>query len=513
MKVVSVATMRELDRLTIAGGTPGLTLMERAGRGAGDETLAFLRTLAPCHRRRASVLAGKGNNGGDAYVVARHLAQAGIPTVVYAVCPPADLTGEARLAAEGLPPTVAVEVCGAALPPAALTAGSFIVDGLLGTGISGPLRPPCPRWIEQVNASGLPVVCLDIPSGLCGDTGQAAGPVVQADLTVTMGLPKAGLLSESGLRLCGRLRCLDIGLDADAVENAPSAGQAVFAADVRAWLPRRPADGHKGTFGHVLIVGGSADYTGAPVLAGAAALRGGCGLVILAVPAAIRATLRGLPQALIVRPVADGGGGFFGDAGLDDLRALAAWPQALLAGPGIGNRAAHAGALREILSWPVPAVIDADALRTVAANLDWLRRDAATVLTPHPGEMRALLGGAARPDLVGAPRHVQAVELARRTGAIVVLKGLGTVTAAPDGAWHLNTSGHHGLGSGGTGDVLGGLIGSLLAQGLSALHASLAGVFLHGLAAELAPTGARALIADDLPALIGEAFRTVTPFA
>jgi NAD(P)H-hydrate epimerase len=512
MKIISVETMRELDRQTIAGGTPGTVLMERAGAGVYREIIEFIELLPPRHTQKAAVIAGKGNNGGDAYVVARYLAtETEIPTHVYAVCPPTELTGDARTQADALPPTVDITVCPEQLPEDAIDCATLVVDGLLGTGISGPLRPPCETIIGQINASGRPVVAIDIPSGLDGDTGEIATAAVQADLTVTMAQPKRGLLTSTGLACCGRMRCVDIGVPSALVAAAESHGEAIYAADTVRLLSRRPADSHKGTFGHVLVVGGSSWYVGAPVLSGTAALRSGCGLSTVAMPESARHLVTGAPQALIFRSIADDGTGFFTESGTAELDTVGPYANCLVLGPGIGRASSTRPVIRHVLAWEVPAVIDADALHLVAGMPVVLDRRAPTILTPHPGEMRALLHGCEMDDMVDAGRVEQAVALARNLAAYVVLKGLGTVIAGPDGRWAINTSGSSGLASAGTGDVLGGLIAGLLAQGFDPWDACTAGVFLHGRAAELSIHGSRALIADDLLDFIGPAFCDLTP--
>ena len=514
MKIVSVPTMRALDQRTIENGTPAETLMERAGVGAFRESMRFSELrLPPAHRQRVTVLAGKGNNGGDAYVAARHFAEdAGLPVTVYSVCPATELTGACRAHAQALPESIPVVVADE-LPEAALAPGTLVIDGLLGTGASGALRPPYDRLVSQINACGMPVVALDIPSGLDGETGAVASDAVMADLTVTMGLPKAGLLSAHGMVHCGALRCVDIGMPARFVEEAPGCGEATFACDVAPLLTRRARDSHKGTFGHVLVAAGSSQYGGAPFLAGVAALRVGTGLATIALPATARRQTTGGADALIVRAVEDDGTGAFCAASCAQLGPLLDSAQAVVFGPGIGSTEATLPVLRQILRSPLPAVVDADGLRLMAKHPETVRRRAATVLTPHTGELRALLSGFSLSRHQQAVRTEQASAFARKTGAVVVLKGLGTVIAHPDGRWAINSSGDNGLATAGSGDVLAGMLGGLLAQGLSTWDAARLGVFVHGLAAELAPHGSRALIADDLAGLIGKAFQILTPFA
>jgi NAD(P)H-hydrate epimerase len=520
MKAVTAAVMRELEEAAMAAGRSAEELMERAGVGAARELRDWCeQRLTPAHRQRWVVLAGKGNNGGDAYVVADWLAaHTSQPVTVYAAAHPDTLTGAARHHARHLSPAVPVLVVDGALPAAALEAGGVIVDGLLGTGLAGAVREPFATFIRQINASGRPVVALDLSSGLDADTGEPLGGAVLADLTLTMGLPKAGCFTVAGARHTGALRVVDIGLPEAAVAAAPAVLQVVTAADIAPLLGRRPHAAHKHTFGQIVVAGGSTDYAGAPLLAGAAALRSGAGLVTLAVPATLRPWLRPRYDALMLRAIPDAGTGHLMPSPVwDDVVAGA---QAVLFGPGCGRVLATGGALAVVLRTPHPLVVDADGLRLLAARPELLPRSVAepaaappvTVLTPHPGEMRALLDGFGLGALATAARPEQALALARRTGAVIVLKGAQTVTAAPDGAWCVNSSGSSALATAGTGDVLAGLIGGLLAQGWTGWDAAHAAVFIHGLAAELAPTG-RALVADDLLELIPGALRQLSPFA
>ena len=514
MKIVSVETMRGLDQATIAAGTPGETLMERAGVGAARAIHAFLSVrLNPCWRTAFTVVAGKGNNGGDAFVVAKWLKERlDADVTVYGVCPRDALPRAARVHAEALPASVPFVLCDR-LPSTALTPGTVVVDGLLGTGASGPLRAPYSGLVEQVTASGLPVCALDVPSGLDADTGAAETGSIVADLTVTMGQPKRGLLTPGGLACCGVLRCVDIGIPRDRVEAARGCGEALFRRDISPLLGRRAQDAHKGTLGHALVVGGSRLYAGAPLLAGAACLRSGAGLATVAVPEAARPFMRASLRALMVRAVPDGDTGCFQRAGCETIDDLLQGKGAVVFGPGVGRCFGPEHVLARLLAAPVPLVMDADGLRTWADHHGGSRRSAATVVTPHPGEMRHLLTRCASQDLLTASREEQARRFAERTGLFVVLKGRGTVLSCPDGRWAVNTSGTSGLATAGTGDVLAGVLGGLLAQGFEPWDALRVGVFAHGLCAEIAGSGERALVADDLLDLLPEAWRELTPFS
>ena len=459
------------------------------------------------------MVAGKGNNGGDAFVVAKWLKERMEADVsVYAVCERDAYRDAARIHAEAVPPPVPYVVCDR-LPAEALCRGTVVVDGLLGTGVRGPLRPPYDGLIGQINRSGLPVCALDVPSGLDADTGEAETDVVLADLTVTMGQPKPGLLTSGGQACCGALRCVDIGIPRATVEMAPGCGEALFCQDISPLLARRPQQSHKGTFGHTLVVGGSSLYVGAPLLSAAACLRSGAGLVTVAAPEAARPLMRVSLRAVMIRAVPDSGTGFLHEAGCEAISDLLQRMSAVVFGPGIGRRSGSEHVLKRVLAAPLPVVIDADGIRIWAAHCGEVRRCAPTVVTPHPGEMRDLLVGCDCGDLLAAPRQEQARCLAERTGLLVVLKGRGTVIASPDDRWAVNTSGNSGLASAGTGDVLAGILGGLLAQGSEPWDALRVGVFVHGYCAEIAGCGERALVADDLIDVLPLAWRELTPFS
>jgi NAD(P)H-hydrate epimerase len=316
---------------------------------------------------------------------------------------------------------------------------------------------------------------------------------------------------------------VEIGLSAKAAADAAISGDALFAEDIRPLFPRRPLDAHKNLFGHLLVAAGSADYVGAPMLAAVAGLRSGCGLVTVAVPETARVLMHVPLGALIVRSVADGGCGFFSAESAAPLCALLEKAKAAVFGPGTGDRYGLDKPLKAVLDAGIPAVIDADGLRRLAKHPEWLTakerpKDERTeetkqlVLTPHPGEMRVLLEGFGLGDRLEVPRAAQAEALACHTGACVVLKGLGTVVAAPGGRVTVNSTGNSTLATAGSGDVLAGMIGGFLAQGMPAWDAARAAVFLHGLAVELAPSG-RGLVADDLPDLTKAALRAITSAA
>jgi NAD(P)H-hydrate epimerase len=513
MKCVTATVMRELDNQVIESGVPGIRLMERAGEGVFSVLVDLLSRLKPVHRRRLTLLAGKGNNGGDAWVVAQLAAtQLNLPVTVCSTVPIEELQGDCRYWAAQVPETVLVLVPGDELPPEALTPGTVVVDGLLGTGTQGPAKGVCSAWIHQVNAARLPVLSIDIPSGLSADTGDAEGGVISAMATAVIGLWKPGLFSDTGRPNCGRLSLVDIGIPQELVEDVPAVLEVIDTDAAAAIMPVRPAAGHKGTFGHVVILAGSAAYSGAPVLSGIAAARSGCGLVTVVVPAGVMATLPPRPAALMMREApACADGTFDGVEAAVVLDSLLDKADAVVFGPGIGRNRQTTPLLETVFTVGRAGVIDADGIWHLASSGGgWCGEN--HVITPHPGEMRPLLEAAGMDKLMDAPRQRQARALAQATGGVVVLKGLGTIIASPD-RLAVVAVGNNGLATGGSGDVLSGLIAGLQAQGLGPFEAAALGAWIHGRAAELADTGTRALIADDLPLLFDRVFKELTSFA
>jgi NAD(P)H-hydrate epimerase len=494
--LLSRAEVRAFDRDAIARlGVPGLVLMENAGAHAAR----LLRLEFPERLSQVLVLGGAGQNGGDAWVVARHLLAAGQRPRCMLLADASKLSGDARvnfdaLAALGL--TVEQQPAPALVAQAAREA-SLIVDGLFGTGLDRPLAGPLLEVVAAINAAGVPVLALDLPSGVDADTGQVLGAAVQATLTVTFAAHKPGLHQHPGAACAGELHCVDIGVP------GPPAGRRglIEARDVAALLPPRRADAHKGSSGHVLAIAGSAGKTGAALLAATGALRAGAGLVTIASDAETR---RALDHKVLELMTAE----FPAQGALEALLELARGKASALLGPGFGL-AAEARALACALAraLPVPSVIDADALTALASEPSALRTAARDrVLTPHPGEAARLLGRSI--PAIQADRLGAAHELALLTGQVVVLKGAGSVIAAPDGALRVCRAGTPALGTAGTGDVLSGIIAALLVE-LSAFDAALCGVELHARAGELAARSDRGLLAHEVADVYARALEQV----
>ncbi|MBE0598941.1 MAG: NAD(P)H-hydrate dehydratase [Desulfuromonadales bacterium] len=502
MKLLSAAEMRELDRRTIEEiGLPGVVLMENAGRGAAE---LVRRRFAPLAPGPVLVLAGKGNNGGDGYVIARCLRQCGWQVRTVVLAPEEVITGDAAVHLQVLRRsggevvfTPTESALRAALEPARDSA--LLIDALLGTGLTSEVGGVYAVAIDWINRADRPVFAVDIPSGVDASTGAVLGRAVRADVTGTFAAAKLGHALHPGAALVGELTVVEIGIPVSMLEATGDTHLLFGSDEAAALLEPRPIAGHKGSFGHLLLVAGSVGKTGAAAMAAAGALRSGAGLVTVACPAPVQEVLAvKLTEAMtLALPAMDGA---FAASAVDAVRRAWAGKQALALGPGLGQTGGAFALARQVIrECPLPLVIDADGLNALAEHLEILsQRSAPTILTPHPGEMARLTGqsvAAIEADRLGAARA-----FACEHGVTLVLKGARTITALPDGRIRINSSGHPGMASGGMGDVLTGIIGALLAQGMPAEMAAPLGVYLHGLAADrlLPALGDAGMVATDL---------------
>lgn len=491
MRLIRAEEMQAIDQQAIKQiGIPGVVLMENAGRAA---TGVFCRELEKLYPGPVLVLAGKGNNGGDGYVMARLLAELGWQVQTLVLGRDEDIAGDAAVMLGILqqlqqPVNFTTEARELRRSYAALEP-TVIVDALLGTGLKSALRGLYAEVIEIINHSDASVFAVDIPSGVDGSSGQICGMAVQADLTVTFDHAKIGHGANPGAACVGRLEVVDIGIPAAGRPQLKSDVLLTDAVDAAGWLPPRPLGGHKGSFGHLLILAGSTGKTGAAALAGNAAVRGGCGLVTVGTPASVHDILESKLTEAMTSPLPDEYG-FLTPEAQEHITELLVGRQALAVGPGLGQ----SEGLRELFEWllvtaELPTVIDADGLNLLAGRLELLKQRTGppVILTPHPGEM-ARLSGLSIAE-IEADRYRVAVEFAAEQDVVLLLKGARTVIAAPDGRVSINGSGNDGLASGGSGDVLTGLVGSLLAQGLEPFIAASLAAWLHGRAAELVASG------------------------
>jgi NAD(P)H-hydrate epimerase len=504
--VLTAAQMKAVDRAAIERlGLPGLVLMENAGRGTVE---AIARVRPRLRRDRCAVVCGPGQNGGDGFVIARHLANLGASVQTYLVAPRARVSGDAKVYLDvadhlGLP----IEEAAFDQDPASwgrrFSGVDLIVDAIFGTGLRSDVQGAAAAAIAAMNQSTAFRVAVDIPSGLDADSGQPHAAAVRADLTATMGALKVGLVLDSASPV-GELAVVDLGVSMEGlVDAARTAGPLCRYLDeetAAARMPRWPASGHKGQRGHALVVAGSSGKTGAAVLCARAALRAGAGLVTVASTREGQQALDA--KVLEIMTSCYAGGAEADEQSYGQIAQLAGRMQAVALGPGMPTGVETQTLVRRLAAeLPLPMVIDADGLNHLgtAAPACLSRAQAPRVLTPHPGEMSRLLGmptAQVQADRLGAAR-----QLAASTGAVVVLKGARTVIALPDGDAHINPAADASLGTAGSGDVLTGVIAGLLAQRAPAADAVLAAVFCHGEAAAEArrSLGSRYLVAGDLP--------------
>ncbi len=459
--------VRQMDREAIAMGTPGITLMERAGRALAREVMA----RAP--GRSIALVCGGGNNGGDALIAANLLLEGGFEPQVLMVCDPASLKGDAALAYMRVNPAIAIH------RGLADFSYALVVDALLGTGLDREVTGKMAEAVEWINGRGVPVVAVDIPSGVDGRTGQVRGCAVRADATVTFAVKKPGLLFYPGRKLAGQVIVADIGL-----EVPRDVWMELERADTAALLPLREPDSHKGTYGHLAVLAGSEGMMGAGALCSAAALRAGAGLVSWAYRRG--GTPRGIWEVM-TRAVDD-------KAVAEELACFLTGKRAIALGPGLGKDAL--AWVEAALDSGLPLALDADGLNALAGRPERLR-GARGVITPHPAEAGRLLG-VPTGDITADPPGA-ALELAKVTGMVAVVKGAVTTIACEDGRVALNTAGNPGMSTAGCGDVLTGIVGSMLAQGLEPWAAACCGVHLHALAGDEAAKGGMAgMIASDV---------------
>lgn len=487
MFLLSASEMRECDRRTIEQhGTPGPVLMERAGWGLYAE---IRRRFDLLNRRRIWIVCGRGNNGGDGLVLARQLHDGGYNPRVFLVGPADQITGDARLqiaplAERGIP---LEPLTGSPDEFGPLEAGDLLVDAIFGTGFKGALAGEKGAIVSAMNRSAATTIAVDIPSGLSADNGRIEGAAIRADLTITIAGPKRSFLYWPAREHVGEWAVVDIGIPSEIVAGVSPSLRLITCEEVAPLLPVFARDAHKGMRGKVVVAGGSPGLTGAPCMAALASARSGAGLVRVAVPRSLNPILEAKLTEPMTFPLAETRAGTLHQKAAAFLLSLAPDWDALVLGPGLG-RAEETDRLVRILfdRWQGPLVVDADALNALGdGGFTPLRRGRPPrILTPHPGEM-ARISGLTVGEILADP-VATALDFARRAGVVLVLKGAPTTIASPDGAALVNPTGNPGLATGGSGDVLSGMIGTFLAQGIAPLWAAGCAVFLHGLAADVA---------------------------
>lgn len=509
MRVVTAESMQKVDKRAIEEfGVPGLTLMENAGRCCVDEIIRGFGL-----KGHAVILAGKGNNGGDGYVIARLLSLKGWSVKVIILADREQISGDAAVNLEKLPPEMTVFCTKSGELSTRYTEEisqtDIIIDALFGTGLASSISGIYLEAVNLINSSNPPVLSVDIPSGVNGTTGLVMGGAVRADITVTFAAAKLGHVLFPGSELTGRLVIADIGIPAEVLEAA-AVYDFLDRETIRPTLRRRQRTAHKGDFGHCLIIAGSRGKTGAAALSANSAVRAGSGLVTLAAADSIHDILEAKTTEVMTSPLPDTGCGHLASSAFPAILELLAGKDAVAIGPGLGQNSGTAELVRNLVETvTLPMVIDADGLNALAEDITVFKRkkSAHIILTPHPGEMARLLGVTV-PE-VERDRISVAREFAREYGVFLILKGARTIIAAPDGTVDINGSGNPGMATGGMGDVLTGIIVSLLGQGYTAGDACRLGVFIHGFAADMVADekGETGMNATDVQEMLPFAFK------
>ncbi len=514
MELLTAEEIRSLDRAAIDDlGIPGVVLMESAGKGVAGVVADLLVPAGAA----VVVLSGRGNNGGDGFVAARRLADMGASVQIFVFAEATRIGGDAAVnlhIAQNLgmeilfvPEETRLDVLDSALAEA-----DCIIDALLGTGLNQDVGGIYAKVIEAANAAEAIKIAVDIPSGIHADSGAVLGTAFKADATVTFGMPKIGLISYPGAQYAGDVFLVDIGIPAQCRSRIRPSAFLLDESTAAAPILPRTMGGHKGTYGHALMIAGSHGKTGAAILCGKAAARAGAGLVTLAVPQDVQHVLEASVTELMTASYAPKSDGIQPERAAEELAALADGKECLAIGPGIPTCAEMAATLKLLVSSPAMAkkclILDADGLNLLADSLEIINACPCQVLlTPHPGEAARLLGTTTAE--VQADRVQAARTLATRTGAVVALKGARTVIATPEGSIWINPTGNPGMGTGGTGDVLTGILAGFVVQGIDVLSAARSGVYAHGKAGDLAAEemGQASLTAGDILAKLPEVLR------
>ncbi len=511
MKVATATEMREIDRTTIEEyGIPALVLMERAGVEVAAKTTELVTGS------KVLVLCGGGNNGGDGLVAARNLHSLGYHVRVVLLSKAGSMSADCK-AQYLLARKTRVPVEFRKALTGADFHGAFIIDAVFGTGLSRPVSGDLSVLFRAINDSGVPVLSVDMPSGVSSDTGEILGEAVRADYTVTFGLPKRGHFLHPGAEYTGRLSVEDIGFPAGLIQSGDIRVELADRERASNLLPERARNSYKGDYGHVFVLAGSRGRTGAALMTARACLRTGSGLVTVGVPETLADIFQGRATEEMILPLPDKGNGTLDEKALDVILDFCTRKADVIAlGPGIGVSPDTEKIVSMIVrTSTVSLVIDADGLNSLRNSAGVLSKaKAPVIITPHPGEMARLLGNAMSRTSVAdveKDRINTAASYSKKTGVYVVLKGVPTIISSPEGELFINTSGNPGMATAGSGDVLTGIISSLAGQGIAPMDASVIGVYLHGLAGDAAAgkMGEYSLIASDIIEALPDAFRSL----
>ena len=503
MKVVTPAQMNAIDSMCINHiGIPGIVLMENAALKVVDEITESLQHI---RGKKIYIFAGKGNNGGDAFAAARHLYNGDAKIKVYLLSEKKNIGGDAGvnlavLEKMGIDVIELTDELQLEVLERELLDADMVIDGIFGTGLKGKITGLIEAVIRVINNSGRNVVSIDIPSGVSGETGAILGCCIKACKTVSFGLPKIGMIVHPGCEYTGELITVDIGIPAKAIEGTDIRTNIIEDNFVSKLIPRRYRASNKGDYGRVLIISGSVGMTGAGCLVAGAALRTGAGLVYLGVPSTLVPVYDASLIESITLPLEDNGLGYISKDSIKQILGHLKRVTVVAVGPGLSVNDDIVEIVSNIIAnSEAPLILDADALNAVSRDVSVLKKlKAEAVITPHPGEMARLTGLSVKD--VQDNRIEIAREFAAKWNIITVLKGAKTIIASPDGTIYINVTGNPGMATGGTGDVLTGVIAGLIGQGAKPLDAAVAGVYLHGLAGDSTAVmkGEHGLIAGDL---------------
>jgi len=517
MKIVTAKEMQDIDRIAIDDyGIPGIVLMENAAKGV---VASLFKKFPDIKDKKVGIFAGKGNNGGDGLAVARLLTDKGIATEVYLLSKKDTLKGDAKTnldSAEGMGIKILEIVSLDELEAVkdSILKNDIFIDAIFGTGLTSGVKGYYTDVINFINSSKKFVLSIDIPSGLSSDTGEVIGEHIMADLTVALCLPKIGEILYPAAEYVGELDVVDIGIPELIINNRDIKINLIEEKDAAGILPKRKPDTHKGTYGHLAVIAGSRGKGGAAALSSISALRAGTGLVTLALPKCLNVSFEaGIPEVMTL-PLPDTKEGTIDKSALNTLINFLEGKSAVLIGPGITTNPSTSSLIKNLVKKiSCPMLIDADGLNIIADKIELLKdKPFPVIVTPHPGEMARMLNTTSKE--IQTNRIEASRKLSAEYGIYVILKGARTIVATPEGEVYINPTGNPGMATAGTGDVLSGIIVGFMAQGLSARDSSILGVYLHGLAGDIAAEklSQTALIASDLIKTFPEAIKKVERF-
>jgi NAD(P)H-hydrate epimerase len=517
MKIVTAKEMQEIDRTAIDDyGIPGIVLMENAAKGV---VASLFKKFPDIKDKKIGILAGKGNNGGDGLAVARLLTDKDISVTVYLLVKKEFLRGDAKTNLEKAE-EIGIKIFEITSPNELkavkddILKNDAFIDAIFGTGLTSGVKGYYVDVIKFINSSNKFILSIDIPSGLSSDTGEIIGEHIKADMTVALCLPKIGEILYPAAEYTGELEVVDIGIPELIINNKEIKINLIEEKDAAKMLPKRRPDTHKGTYGHLTVIAGSRGKGGAAALSSISALRAGAGLVTLALPECLNVSFEvGIPEVMTL-PLPDTREGTIDKSSYKILLKFLDGKSAVLIGPGITTNPSTSSLIKNIIKEvSCPLLIDADGINIIADNMDLLKDKSSPIaVTPHPGEMARMLNSTSKE--IQGNRIESSRKLSVEYGIYVILKGARTIVTTPEGDVYINPTGNPGMATAGTGDVLSGIIAGFISQGLSVRDSSILGVYLHGLAGDIAAgeLSQTALIASDLLKTFPEAIKRVERF-